>query len=223
MNLSKEEFETLQKEYDELKDKNDVSISFFNYCFLHIVFSLAVFIIPTNILTIFPFLKCFTSFMSQYFPNIEIYANANKMPELVEFYFSYLWVVCIILSVWYIYKMASIARGVKAYFGVGEFSNKRIFNEKFIPVLDKQYGNSKGLLMVLLNILFFGFGLYLDFSGNILDSMLGRWMFDRFGIFLMGAYQIIVVFGLFVMPYYIAIMSINYNKFKNKLKFNTKE
>lgn len=65
--------------------------------YLYFIISLSVFIIPKDILSRCEFCLNFTNFMKKYFINIEIFANASSMPQVVEFYMSLLWVVSILL------------------------------------------------------------------------------------------------------------------------------
>ncbi|CZE48691.1 hypothetical protein [Campylobacter geochelonis] len=159
-------------------------------------------------------MRHFINFMSDFFPNIEIYANANKMPELCAFYFSYTWAVCAFVLIWYIYRLPRINKDAREYFGIGEFKGKGIFKEKFIPVAN---GGINGFALWVFSILFFGFAVYINFSGHLVDSTIGRWMFDRFGILLVAVFQNLAVVMVFFAMIYKIIDTINLNRLKKYL------
>ncbi|WP_052137709.1 hypothetical protein [Campylobacter sputorum] len=217
-NLTKEEYKILEKEYDEFGKLPPYEKYYKIGLFMQPIFLLIIFILPEKILTIFPFLNYFTNFMSQIFPNIEIYSSANKMPELTEFYFSYAWMIAIITVIWCIYTLPKVAKEARKYFGTGEFKNKGILKEKFIPLFDTK-NSIKDYISKLLAILFFGYGLYLAFSGDLVDSFLGRWMFDRFGLLFVAIFQNIITYLLlFVGITNFLIIKINLKRLKNNIK-----
>ncbi|MDY6119836.1 MAG: hypothetical protein SPI03_00645 [Campylobacter sputorum] len=160
-NLTKEEYKILEKEYDEFGKLPPYEKYYKIGLFMQPIFLLIIFILPEKILTIFPFLNYFTNFMSQIFPNIEIYSSANKMPELVKFYFSYAWVIAIIAVIWCIYKLPKVAKEARKYFGTGEFKNKGILKEKFIPLFKNKNKSLKDYVFIIF-ITIFLLGVYLD-------------------------------------------------------------
>ena len=215
-NLTKEEFEKLEAEYDDFFNKHHYGKCFITILYVNIALLLIVFILPEKILTTFPFLRYFINFMSQIFPNIEIYSSVNKMPELCEFYFSYAWMISVVIVVWCIWKLPQVSKEARKYFGTGEFKNQGIFKEKFIPILDTKLNSLKGSFSTIFGVLLFLFAIYFNFSGDIINTFLGKWMFDRFGLFFVAVFQnISIILILMYIPYDL-FARINLKKIKQK-------
>lgn len=102
-------------------------------------------------------------------------------------------IAIITIVIWCINKLPKVAKEARKYFGTGEFKSKEILKEKFIPLFDTK-NSIKDYISKLLAILFFGYGLYLAFSGDLVDSFLGRWMFDRFGLLFVAIFQNIIIY-----------------------------
>ena len=166
-NLTKEEFEKLEAEYDDFFNKHHYGKCFITILYVNIALLLIVFILPEKILTTFPFLRYFINFMSQIFPNIEIYSSVNKMPELCEFYFSYAWMISVVIVVWCIWKLPQVSKEARKYFGTGEFKNQGIFKEKFIPILDTKLNSLKGSFSTIFGVLLFLFAIYFKAQFNL--------------------------------------------------------
>ena len=71
-----------------------------NFLLAHPVISAMVFFLPSDILSKSELCANFVSFMKHIFPNIEIFANVSKMPQVTKFYVSALWIWIIILSIY---------------------------------------------------------------------------------------------------------------------------
>lgn len=217
-NLTKEEYKILEKEYDEFFNKYHYGKCFITILYTNIVMLIIIFILPEKILTIFPFLNYFTNFMSQIFPNIEIYSSANKMPELTEFYFSYAWVIAIIAVIWCIYTLPKVAKEARKYFGTGEFKNKGILKEKFIPLFKNKNKSLKDYVFIIFITIFFVWCIFGFIVGNIVDTLLGNWMFhSRFGLFIYALFQNLGIYALFFIFTTIFLVRINLKRLKNNI------
>ena len=123
---------TLEEEYIEFRKNNYFGKCFISSLYMHVALLLIIFILPNHIMNLLPLLKFFTHIMKNIFPNIEYYSNASSLPELCEFYFSYLWLVCLMISIWCIMQSPQLNHEAKQFFGTYEYLNKGIFPEKFI-------------------------------------------------------------------------------------------
>ncbi|MDA3052869.1 hypothetical protein OFO01_05295 [Campylobacter sp. JMF_01 NE2] len=82
-------------------EKNNIRGKFLiNFLLAHPVISAMVFFLPSDILSKSELCANFVSFMKHIFPNIEIFANVSKMPQVTEFYVSALWIWIIVLSIY---------------------------------------------------------------------------------------------------------------------------
>ena len=187
--MDKEERKKLEIEFRQLKRSEygkayDKAINFF------IIASLAVFIIPTNLLSVYPSLKHFTQFMASIFPNISVYAQKSKWPEVTEFYFSYMWIVAIMTVILVILAISKTNEEAKKYFGTGDYKGKGIFPYKFIPVI-QSFFNTKYVIYYLGAILMFGYVIYLNYTGSLIEGGISRMRFEksistRFGMLFIG-------------------------------------
>ena len=64
--------------------------------FIYAILLLSIFIIPTDILDKCQICASFTNFMKQFIPSIEIFGSTSKIPQVVMFYSSYMWLFLII-------------------------------------------------------------------------------------------------------------------------------
>ena len=125
---------TLEEEYIEFRKNNYFGKCFISLLYTHVALLLIIFILPNHIMSLLPLLKFFIQVMKNIFPNIEYYSSASNLPELCEFYFSYLWLVCIMISIWCIMQSPQLNNEAKQFFGTYEYLNKGIFPEKFIKI-----------------------------------------------------------------------------------------
>ena len=79
----------LLKRYYEAHDKKVTIFILVSY----FIFSLGIFILPSDLLSKFQICQEFVNFMKQYFINIEIFSGVSSFKEEIEFYVSYMWVV----------------------------------------------------------------------------------------------------------------------------------
>lgn len=66
---------------------------------IYLVLLLSVFIIPTDILDKCQICASFTNFMKQFIPSIEIFGSTSKIPQVVMFYSSYMWLIMILFLI----------------------------------------------------------------------------------------------------------------------------
>ena len=79
----------LLKRYYEAHDKKVTIFILVSY----FIFSLGIFILPSDLLSKFQICQEFVNFMKQYFINIEIFSGVSSFKEEIEFYVSYMWIV----------------------------------------------------------------------------------------------------------------------------------
>lgn len=188
--MEKEEKKKLEKEYKEFATKKYYGKELGLPIYFSLIASAIVFIIPKDILSQYPFLRYFTEFMRNIFPNIDIFAQRSKAPELTEFYFSYMWLVAIVMIGLIIFAIPKTNEEVKKYFGTGEYKGKGILPYKFVSVM-QSFFNTKYLLYYLGIILIFGYAVYSDYTGSLIEGGILRLRFGeaistRFGMFFIG-------------------------------------
>ncbi|ASM34512.1 Uncharacterised protein [Campylobacter sputorum subsp. bubulus] len=217
-NLTKEEYKILEKEYDEfgkLSPYEKFCEKMFLAQFLLLFF---VFILPIDIFDKFPFLNIFTNFMNEIFINIKIYTNKSKIPEICEFYLSYIWLILVIFCLWHIYKIPHMTKEARKYFGTGEFKNKGILKEKFIPLFKNKNKSLKDYVFIIFITIFFAWCIFGFIVGNIVDTLLGNWMFhSRFGLFIYALFQNLGIYALFFIFTTIFLVRINLKRLKNNI------
>jgi hypothetical protein len=72
-------------------------------------------LIPEDVLTRFPVLTGFTSFMENLFPAIGSFAKFSPIPEVVRLYYSTMWVAFPAILVWFMKTVQLQERDVPAY------------------------------------------------------------------------------------------------------------
>lgn len=181
--MEKIEKKKLRKEYDDFTKNNPRGILLLRYLYYSIIASLIVFLLPKDILTQYPIFRYFTDFMKNIFPNIEIFAQRSKMPELTEFYFSYMWIVSITMVILFLVNIPKLNDEVKKYFGTGEYKNKGILPLKYLIFYSKEALFTAIALFILML-----FTLYINYTGSVIDYGVSKLRFNeiintRFGMF----------------------------------------
>lgn len=183
--MEKEEKKKLRKEYDDFTKKNPRKMFLIRYFYYSIIASLVIFILPQNILTEYPFLKYFTAFMGNIIPNIHIYAQVSKMSELVAFYYSYMWLVIIIVTILFLTTISKANDEAKKYFGTNEYEGRGILPSKYLIF----YRGKEALFASIALFVLVLFTLYMNYTGSLIDGGISRLRFNevintRFGMFL---------------------------------------
>jgi hypothetical protein len=205
--MDKEEKKKLKAEYEQFSKKNKQKTFFINLLYLSILCSIIIFWLPTNILSEYPWLEYFTDFMGGLFPNIYIYAQRSSVPELTVFYFSYMWMVTIIIIILAIALIPKENKEVKKYFGVDEYRGKGILPYKYIIF----YYDFTAILSTIGLILLFGMITYENYIGELINGGISRLGFEeaisrRFGMFFISnIFQSISVFVSLVNLIYICL------------------
>ncbi|WP_299028116.1 hypothetical protein [uncultured Campylobacter sp.] len=177
---------TLEEEYIEFRKNNYFGKCFISSLYVHVALLLIIFILPNHIMSLLPLLKFFTHIMKNIFPNIEYYSNASNLPELCEFYFSYLWLVCLMILIWCIMQSPQLNHEAKQFFGTYEYLNKGIFPEKFIKI----ESSKKERMITIFCVIFIGYALYINYNGYLINSSIfSEWVSDRLGMLAMGVFQ----------------------------------
>ena len=88
-NYNKNIIGNLLKRYYKAHDKMVTIFILISY----FVFSLGIFILPSDLLSKSQTCQEFVNFMKQYFINIEIFSGVSSLKEEIEFYVSYMWIV----------------------------------------------------------------------------------------------------------------------------------
>ena len=198
--MDKEERKKLEIEFRQLKRSEygkayDKAINFF------IIASLAIFIIPTNILSVYPSLKHFTQFMASLFPNISVYAQKSKWPEVTEFYFSYMWIVTLIVVILIIATIPTANQKAQKYFGTGNYRGKGTLDHKYLMFIP-HFLSLKYFLLITAGILLAGYALYINYTGSLIEGGISRMRFGesistRFGmLFIANVFQVGGIFGI---------------------------
>lgn len=187
--MDKEEMKKLKLEYKKLKrseyDKAyDKATNFF------IIASLVIFIIPTNLLSVYPSLKHFTEFMATLFPNISIYAQRSKWPEVTAFYFSYMWIVALVMIVLIMMSIPKANKKAEKYFGTGDYKGKGTLDHKYLMFIP-HFLSFKYFLLITAGVLLAGYAIYVNYTGSLIESGISRMRFGeaistRFGMLFIG-------------------------------------
>lgn len=185
--MDKEERKKLRKEYDDFTKKNPREMFLIKYLYYSIVASLLVFLLPKDILTEYPVFKYFTNFMRNIFPNIEIFSEKSKMSELVEFYYSYIWLVIIIVTILFLTTISKANDEAKKYFGTNEYQGRGILPSKYLIF----YRGKEALFVSVSLFVLLLFTLYINYTGSLLDYGISKLRFNeaintRFGIFFLS-------------------------------------
>lgn len=181
--MTKEEKLKLKKEYDEFSKKNYYKGIFYPLYFAF-GFSLIIFWLPKDILTQYPSLKYFTQFMVDIFPNINVFASRSKMPELTEFYFSYMWLIAILMIVYAITLIPKANEEAKKFFGTGKYKGRGKLPSKYLIF----HTCKRIVLSLILMMTLMGFAFYQFYTGTLIEDSLLKINFEesiskRFGMF----------------------------------------
>lgn len=194
--MDKEERKKLNLEYRKLK-RSEYDKAYDKVMNFSIIASLAIFLIPTNLLSVYPSLKNFTEFMATLFPNISIYAQRSKWPEVTEFYFSYMWIVTLIAVVLIIVSIPTANEKAKKYFGTGEYKGKGTLDHKYLMFVNPI--SLKNFLILIAIFSMFGSIIYMNYTGLLIDGGISKLRFGeaistRFGmLFIGGGFQALSV------------------------------
>ena len=97
---------------------------------------LVIFLIPKNVLSDYPFLKYFTNFMSEIFPNVKVFALRSEIGEVVALYTSIMWIIGILF---FIFLTKAYIIQFMQFFGVGKYKdNSIIASENMSIVIEKE-------------------------------------------------------------------------------------
>ena len=182
--MTKEEREKLKKEYDEFSKKNYYGSTLMYPFYFAFGFSLIIFWLPKDILTQYPSFRYFTQFMADIFPNINVFASRSKIPELTEFYFSYMWLIAILMIIYAITLIPKANEEAKKFFGTGKYKGRGKLPSKYLI-----FHSYQRILFSLLGMLILmGFAFYEFYTGNLIEDSLLRINFEEsiskgFGMF----------------------------------------
>ena len=182
--MTNEEREKLKKEYDEFSKKNYYGSTLMYPLYFAFGFSLIIFWLPKDILTQYPSLKYFTQFMADIFPNINIFASRSKIPELTEFYFSYMWLIAILMTVYAITLIPKANEEAKKFFGTGKYKGRGKLPHKYLIF----HSYEKILFKFLVGVSMMGYLIHQFYTGNLIDDSFFKINFEesiskRFGMF----------------------------------------
>jgi hypothetical protein len=186
--MDKEEKKRLQIEFRQLK-RSEYDKAYDKILYFFIIASLVIFVIPTNILSVYPSLKSFTQFMATIFPNINVYAQRSKWSEVTELYFSYMWIVALITIFLMIISIPTVNEKAKKYFGTGKYKGKGTLNHKYLMFVN--IFRLKKILVVIVILLMMGTVIYMNYTGSLIDGGISRLRFSeaigtRFGMLFIG-------------------------------------
>jgi len=216
--MEKEERKKLELEYKKLK-RSEYDKAYDKPFYYAVIASLAVFVIPTNLLSVYPSLKHFTEFMAMIFPNISIYAQKSKWSEVTEFYFSYMWIVAIVTVVLIIASIPSANEKAKKYFGTGEYKGKGTLNHKYL-MFTPHLLSLKYFLLLTAGILMFRYALYANYTGALIEGGISRLRFGeaistRFGMLFMAViFQVGSILAIILLIMRFIINTIHMQKIK---------
>lgn len=181
--MTNEERKKLKKDYDEFSKKNYYKGVFYPLYFAF-GFSLIIFWLPKDILTQYPSFRYFTQFMADIFPNINIFASRSKIPELTEFYFSYMWLIAILMTVYAISLIPKANEEAKKFFGTGKYKGRGKLPSKYLIF----HTYKRIFLSLILMTTLMGFAFYEAYTGNLIDGGISRLRFGeiintKFGMF----------------------------------------
>lgn len=200
--MNKKERQLLQKEFYKLKSHKFNKLLNYPTYFIAI-FSLIIFILPTNILTDFPFLLYFTDLMGSIFPNINIYAKESFLNELIMFYLSLMWAVVLITIIFMFFSVSELSKESEKYFGTGKYKNKEQLDHKYL-IFIPHFFSFKYFIIISLTILMFGFASYLNFEGLLINHSFRKIEFNdfidtRFGILvIVNIFQIASIMAVII-------------------------
>ena len=182
--MTKEEREKLKKEYDEFSKKNYYGSTLIYPLYFAFGFSLIIFWLPKDILTQYPSFRYFTQFMADIFPNINVFASRSKIPELTEFYFSYMWLIAILMTIYAISLIPKANEEAKKFFGTGKYKGRGKLPSKYL--IFHSYKNT--FIGFIGGIALFGIAFYQFYTGNLIDDSFLKINFEesiskRFGMF----------------------------------------
>lgn len=204
----------LKKELQDFQDKhynNNVIPSFF----IFLLPLLVIFVLPNKILDILPFLRKFTNFMSEIFPNIKIYSTNYTHSELCEFYFSLVWIYSFLVMLYCFYKFPTYFDYDEKYYGVGKYKYRGIFQKRFFQVAKytpKAY--CAGFIIFALIFLF----IYLNYSGFLIKTYLWRYTGGEVGILFLAGLQIFSIYGFCLIFIDTVSSIINLKRLENLIK-----
>lgn len=216
--MEKEERKKLELEYKKLK-RSEYNKAFEKPFYFAIIASLAVFVIPTNLLSVYPSLKHFTKFMAMVFPNISVYAQRSKWSEVTEFYFSYMWIIALVMVILIIASIPKANEKAKKYFGTGEYKGKGTLNHKYLMFIP-HFLSFKYFLLIMAGIFMFGVVIYMNYTGSLIDSGISRLRFGeaistRFGMLFIGSvFQVGSIFAIILLIMRFIINTIHIQKLK---------
>lgn len=182
--MTNEEREKLKKEYDEFSKKNYYGSTLMYPLYFAFGFSLIIFWLPKDILTQYPSFRYFTQFMADIFPNINVFASRSKISELTEFYFSYMWLIAILMTIYAISLIPKANEEAKKYFGTGKYKGRGKLPSKYL--IFHSYKNT--FIGFIGGIALFGIAFYQFYTGNLIDDSFLKINFEesiskRFGMF----------------------------------------
>lgn len=104
---------------------------------LYFLCSLTLFLLPYNILTLYPYLKVFTDFMD-FIPAIKLMGSKTFAPELCKFYAAYMFVVGVVYSLWvFVYYFYLVMRqGLLSIYHHTKEAQKA--SERFVRIYKKR-------------------------------------------------------------------------------------
>ena len=217
--MDKEERKKLEKEYEKFWAKKAYGNKIWYPTYISVGASLIIFLIPTNLLSMYPSLKIITEFMATLFPNISIYTQKSELTEITEFYFSYMWIVLILTMLLTIFAIPKTNEEAERYFGTGKYKGKEILPHKFIIVM-QSFFNLKYIPYYLATILLFGIVVYMNYTGSLIDGGISKLRFGevistRFGMFFIGnIFQNFVLYIIFIPTITIVLNTIHIKKIK---------
>lgn len=122
--------------------------------------------------------------MADIFPNINLFASRSKIPELTEFYFSYMWLIAILMTVYAITLIPKANEEAKKFFGTGKYKGRGKLPSKYLIF----YSYEKILFKFLAGIFIMGIAFYQFYTGNLIDDSFLKINFEesmskKFGMF----------------------------------------
>lgn len=204
----------LKKELQDFQDKhynNNVIPSFF----IFLLPLLIIFVLPNKILDILPFLRKFTNFMSEIFPNIKIYSANYIHNGVCEFYFSLVWIYSFLVALYCIYKIPTYFDYDEKYYGVGKYEYRGIFQKRFFKVAKFGF---KDYLYSLICICLPLVVLYMSYIGFLINTFVWNYSGGKIGLFLLAGIHIGSIYGFFIISIDIISSIINLKRLENLIK-----
>lgn len=220
--MDKEEKRRLELEYRKIRERNTYEDVLIKPLYVSLVLSSIIFWLPKDILSQYPSLRYFTEFMGSIFPNILIYSQASKVPELTEFYFSYMWIMTLIMVIGMLFLISKANEEAKKYFGVEKYKGRRLLSNKyfiFVPI----FTSIKYFIYNIILFLGIGYAIYSNYIGTLINGSLFRLELSeaisaKFGMFIIG--NIFQVGTLFLFLFSLIIVSLNTKYIKELKKEN---